>query len=98
MQPRERNGAFTVSEAVAWLEDREGPWFAWIHLYDGHSPYRPPEPYGERYYRGDPRDPGVQTLPPLETMPAEVAQSLSGITDVDWVVAQYEGEVAFMDA
>ena len=22
-----------------------GPFFAWIHLYDAHSPYRPPEPF-----------------------------------------------------
>ena len=26
-----------------------GPWFAWVHLYDPHEPYRPPEPYRSRY-------------------------------------------------
>ena len=26
-----------------------GPWFAWIHLYDPHDPYNPPEPYRSRY-------------------------------------------------
>jgi choline-sulfatase len=25
------------------------PWFAWIHLYDPHEPYAPPEPYRSRY-------------------------------------------------
>jgi arylsulfatase A-like enzyme/Flp pilus assembly protein TadD len=25
------------------------PWFAWIHLYDPHEPYSPPEPYRSRY-------------------------------------------------
>jgi arylsulfatase A-like enzyme/Tfp pilus assembly protein PilF len=25
------------------------PWFAWIHLYDPHDPYNPPEPYRSRY-------------------------------------------------
>src|SRR5439155_17551588 len=25
------------------------PWFAWIHLYDPHEPYTPPEPYRSRY-------------------------------------------------
>ena len=25
------------------------PFFAWIHLYDAHSPYRPPEPFATRY-------------------------------------------------
>jgi arylsulfatase A-like enzyme/Flp pilus assembly protein TadD len=26
-----------------------GPWFAWVHLYDPHEPYAPPEPYRTRY-------------------------------------------------
>jgi arylsulfatase A-like enzyme len=25
------------------------PWFAWVHLYDPHEPYAPPEPYRSRY-------------------------------------------------
>ena len=23
--------------------------FAWVHLYDPHDPYEPPEPYAARY-------------------------------------------------
>jgi arylsulfatase A-like enzyme/Flp pilus assembly protein TadD len=26
-----------------------GPWFAWVHLYDPHAPYRAPEPYASRH-------------------------------------------------
>ena len=26
-----------------------GPFFAWVHLYDPHSPYQPPEPYRSRF-------------------------------------------------
>jgi arylsulfatase A-like enzyme/Flp pilus assembly protein TadD len=26
-----------------------GPWFAWVHLYDPHEPYTPPEPYRSQY-------------------------------------------------
>jgi arylsulfatase A-like enzyme/Flp pilus assembly protein TadD len=26
-----------------------GPWFAWVHLYDPHEPYAPPEPFRSRY-------------------------------------------------
>jgi tetratricopeptide (TPR) repeat protein len=25
------------------------PWFAWVHLYDPHAPYAPPEPYRTRH-------------------------------------------------
>jgi len=28
---------------------RSSGWFAWIHLYDPHDPYAPPEPYRSRY-------------------------------------------------
>jgi arylsulfatase A-like enzyme/Tfp pilus assembly protein PilF len=39
-----------VDQALPWLEASNGqPFFAWIHLYDAHSPYRPPEPFATRY-------------------------------------------------
>ena len=28
---------------------RGQPFFAWLHLYDAHSPYRPPEPFATKY-------------------------------------------------
>ena len=30
-------------------ESPTGSWFAWVHLYDPHEPYRPPEPYASRH-------------------------------------------------
>jgi arylsulfatase A-like enzyme/Tfp pilus assembly protein PilF len=47
----ERN-ADTVRDAFSkWLQGRngEGPFFVWIHLYDPHAPYVPPEPFRTRY-------------------------------------------------
>jgi len=39
-----------VDETIAWLdEDRQDPFFLWVHLYDPHAPYDPPEPYMSRY-------------------------------------------------
>jgi arylsulfatase A-like enzyme/tetratricopeptide (TPR) repeat protein len=39
-----------VDAALAWLESRkQGPFFAWIHLYDPHSPYAPPEPFASEF-------------------------------------------------
>ncbi len=39
-----------VDAALGWLEaHRQGPFFAWIHLYDPHTPYAPPEPYASRF-------------------------------------------------
>ena len=52
----QRRGDKTITPAVAWLETRPGPRvFAWVHLYDPHDPYEPPEPYAARY-QGRPYD------------------------------------------
>ena len=35
-----------VDAALRWLDGRPNvPFFAWVHLYDAHSPYEPPEPF-----------------------------------------------------
>jgi arylsulfatase A-like enzyme/Tfp pilus assembly protein PilF len=46
----QRPGKDVVDRALAWLAlDREQPFFAWVHLYDPHAPYRPPEPIRSRF-------------------------------------------------
>ena len=46
----QRRGDKTLASAVSWLEGKPGSRvFAWIHLYDPHDPYEPPEPYASRY-------------------------------------------------
>lgn len=46
----QRPGSEVVDHALAWLdEDRDRPFLAWVHLYDPHSPYTPPEPYRSRF-------------------------------------------------
>jgi arylsulfatase A-like enzyme/Tfp pilus assembly protein PilF len=50
MDAIQRPGSDVVDQAVAWLEaDREQPFFAWVHLYDPHTPYAAPEPYRSRF-------------------------------------------------
>ena len=54
-----RRGEVTVAEAVAWLEAQPPgvPFFCWVHLYDPHAPYDPPEAFRSRFptnpYRGE---------------------------------------------
>ncbi|MCP4656238.1 MAG: sulfatase-like hydrolase/transferase [bacterium] len=46
----QRSGDVTVAAAVRWLDQRpRAPFFLWLHLYDPHDPYTPPEPYKSRY-------------------------------------------------
>ncbi len=50
MDAIQRPGAEVVEKAVAWLaEEREKPFFTWVHLYDPHAPYEAPEPYRSRF-------------------------------------------------
>lgn len=48
----ERPADETNRFAVSWLKNRQdssGPFFAWVHYFDPHVPYNPPEPYSERF-------------------------------------------------
>ncbi|HOW84575.1 MAG TPA: sulfatase-like hydrolase/transferase [Candidatus Aminicenantes bacterium] len=45
----ERRAEAVVAAALAWLEGRAGPWFAWIHVFDPHQPYAPPAPFADRH-------------------------------------------------
>ena len=55
-QSMERRGGVVVDRALSWIAHRPaGPFFTWVHLYDAHDPYDPPEPYKSRY-AADPYD------------------------------------------
>ncbi len=47
----QRPGDVTIAEAVRWLDGRpqDGPFFLWLHLYDPHDPYTPPEPFRSQH-------------------------------------------------
>ena len=62
----ERPGSQVVDRALAWLAEMPSttsdaaagaaskkPFFGWVHLYDAHAPYEPPEPFRSRH-AGDP--------------------------------------------
>lgn len=46
----QRAGTATVAAATRWLDTvGDRPFFLFVHLYDPHSPYTPPEPFASRY-------------------------------------------------
>jgi choline-sulfatase len=47
----EIRGEIVARRALEWLDksERGKPFFLWVHFYDPHFPYDPPEPYRSRY-------------------------------------------------
>ncbi|MCE9638223.1 MAG: sulfatase [Planctomycetes bacterium] len=82
----------TVDAAVAWLGASAEPSFCWVHLYEPHGPYTPPEPTPAL-------DATRTTLEPQairkEWVPAyqRVGDSLDAADYVD----RYDREIAVMD-
>jgi arylsulfatase A-like enzyme/Flp pilus assembly protein TadD len=49
-QTVENRGGEVADRALAWVsKHQQGPFFIWVHLFDAHDPYDPPEPYKTRY-------------------------------------------------
>ncbi len=100
-----RRATQTIDTFLAWLEaHREQRFFAWLHFVDVHTPYRPPPPYDRFYYDDDERDPAKRSLARIwPLLPLNMSDHpsfrawLEGITDVDWVLAQYQGAVTYVD-
>lgn len=46
----QRRAEETINETLSWLEkNSQTPFFLWVHLYDPHTPYDPPEPYRSQF-------------------------------------------------
>jgi arylsulfatase A-like enzyme/Tfp pilus assembly protein PilF len=46
----QKKGDEVMDDALRWMQGvKDRKFFAWIHLYDPHTPYEPPEPYASRY-------------------------------------------------
>ncbi|NQT79944.1 MAG: sulfatase-like hydrolase/transferase [Candidatus Aminicenantes bacterium] len=49
----ERKAEVVVDKAMDWLKNQRDPWFLWVHCFDPHQRYDPPEPY-RSLYKKDP--------------------------------------------
>jgi len=51
----ERRAELTTTRALTWLNGATSPFFVWVHYFDPHANYAPPQPYA-RQYRKNPYD------------------------------------------
>ena len=91
----------TIPKLIEMLED-DKPFFLFLRHMDPHAPYLPPGPFERLFYHGDECKSGNKSMDPLFNFEphAEFHKSWMppGITDKDYIIAQYDGEIAYMDA
>ncbi len=95
----ERPANETLDVLESWLDKADGePLFIWLHVFDAHAPYAPPSDYASKYWSPtrNPRDPALPELPVTPHMLA--VAGLAGVRDPEFPLAQYRGEITFLDA
>lgn len=84
------------------LASSDKPWFVMLRHMDPHSPYLPPAPFERMFYNGNECDPKNKSLEPVYKFKpfADYFRQWfpPGCTDKDYIIAQYDGAVAYMDS
>ncbi len=83
------------------LAKQDQPWLLFLRHMDPHSPYYTKEPFTRMFYQGDEFDPSNKSLNPVYSFKPFRDYFLSwfpeGCTDAEYIVAQYDASVAYMD-
>jgi len=96
------------SRAIPWLrEHAREKFFLFVHYWDAHTPYLPPEELRRKFYEGDPFDPKNESLKPLWRQPfgdwwrkgwfKELSEGGREVTDRDYIRALYDAEIFYAD-
>ena len=84
------------------LNADDRPWFVMLRYMDPHAPYLPPAPYERMFYHGNECDPNNRSMDPVLNFKPFGTFFKSwmppGISDKDYIIAQYDGAIAYMDA
>lgn len=104
-----RNLQFVVADeinsyAIPWLrQNYKEDFFLFLHYWDAHVPYIPPDEYKTLFYQGNPKDPANDSLDEWRKQPifsylGWILEVLGeGITDINYVIAQYDAEIKYLD-
>ena len=83
------------------LAKARAPFFLFLRHMDPHSPYLPPGQFERMWYHGnetDPKNTSMQSVLSFKPFCDYFASWMPpGITDKDYILAQYDGAVAYMD-
>jgi arylsulfatase A-like enzyme len=84
------------NQAIHWLDaNGDSPFFLFVHYYDAHYHYTPPEPYDTMYmpyYNGQYKS--------QSAIWADLMKEIDNFTDDDfeWFRSEYRGEISYVDS
>jgi arylsulfatase A-like enzyme len=91
----------TIPELERLVKSKD-PFYLFLRHMDPHSPYLPPYPFERIFYHGnetDPRNHSMDACMAFKPFRDYFASWMPpGITDDQYVIAQYDGAIAYMDA
>ena len=104
--PGQSDASGVTDHALSWLEKHESlqdgpPFFLYVHYIDPHAPYAPPAPFSDQFM-GDPLY-GAYARVKVSSGDGSIGSIRPSVllserpTDVDFYVARYDGEVAYLD-
>lgn len=83
------------------------PWFLFVHYFDAHDPYLPPDEFGAMYYEGDPTQEPADPSRDIDVIysaanrlrrdPRAQYRWLEGVRDLQFPVAEYAGGISYVD-
>jgi arylsulfatase A-like enzyme len=94
----QRKASETVDKALAWLKEipRDKPYFLFVHLFDPHGKYDPPQGYAEKFRAG--KYPPI-AQPDLIPEYQRLELPAGGFSrDPLEYVSRYDGEIAYADS
>lgn len=103
--PGYRSAEETTQQALSWWQERRRgkPFFAWVHYYDPHFPYRPPSEF-DHFSSSQFQNEDVILYDLIESGSADIrtvftsAKDILSATEYQRLVDLYDGEIARMDA
>jgi len=100
--PKAENLNAVAVPELGRLASQKKPFLLFLRHMDPHAPYLPPAPYERMFYHGNECDPSNHSMDPVMSFKPFCDFFASwmppGISDKDYVIAQYDGAVTYMDA
>jgi arylsulfatase A-like enzyme len=93
-----------ADRALRFITDyKDKPFLLFVHLWDPHTPYGPPKPFDTLHYHPDKPDTSAPSMDEIKAISPEYYEAFLGemnlkvADDYDYVVAQYDGEISYVD-